>query len=609
MASWTPPPMPPMPTAQEEEAWRRRSTKRQSYTSQMTCGSMHNDPSRMSTANTEQDWRPISQISTTSTTGIREGRPPRRKPSKPEHDVYGDLHWHINPLNPRNWSKRKKWAHTLLAAAVTFTITLASSIVAPARQYLAARRDISSTVATLPFSIFVLALAFGPVISRCCNALFGRKIIYIVFVMLFAIFTLAAGLVNSVAGIIICRAIAGLLAGPALSQGGAMLAEIWAPEQRTGPMMFYDTTPLAGPVIGMVIGGYVRWEAKYDWTRYVVLFASAACIVPIVFISETSRPIIARRQREHTDTPPDRQSLRTDLFAPLRMLYSSPATLLLSLQSSYAFAILYASFVAFPGAFADAYSFGLQSQGLVFLSMLAGLAIGFLVLLLNHMLVYSRKVEQWQVQRAAEAEKARRTSARHRSAVSNFSRPNVKRNERTQSSTSMAPAHVSVSRPATSRSEASGLERNHALATAAADYLNRLEANKDNVVQSARIAAMLSSNIAFGELCVALEDSQLRFSKARLAQVLVDALPPSSEATPIPQRPALISSTSLHRSAAMAMIDEPAAEPSVPRLPRIRAAASEGQARSGPPAAWRLWPALPASLLSCPQPSSSSHGQ
>ncbi|KAK5687423.1 hypothetical protein LTS10_001561 [Elasticomyces elasticus] len=612
-SAWPPmPPMPPIPTEQEEEAWRRRSTKRQSYTSQMACGTIYKgsqtslqDPEK--SARPPRPPRPFSQISATSTVEISAGRPPRQKQSKPEHDVYGALHWEINARNPRNWTKRKKWAHTLVAAAVTFTITLASSIVAPAREILMADRDVSSTMATLPLALFLLGLTVGPFISRCSCAVTGRKVGYIFFVLLFAIFTLVSGLVNNVHGILVCRAFAGLLAGPALSQGCDMIAEMWTSENRTEALMFYYTSPFIGSVIGVVIGDYVRWHTKYDWTRYVVLFASAACMLPIVLISETSRNVIVRRQHHVSIMRAlDEAAVKTALCEPFLMMFSNPMALLLSIQSGYLMAVLYASFLAFPAIFKEAYAFSSGSQGLTFLSMIIGIALAYITLALHHGLVYTPRVEQWQAQRSAEIEKQRRTTARnsHRSVISNFSRPSIRPLPHDSAYT---PAQSTVSLSGTIGAARTGTpravdtDRTFSLAVAAAKYLNNLDANRKRPITTERIVAILNTNPAFGELCTALEAQKLRFDTIQLAKELADSLPRPST-TESAQQTALARSQSLHRSAAAAILNTPTAEaapPAVPRLPTYNSR-PEVQAQAPgarPPPSWHLWPALPAPVL------------
>ncbi|KAK3072350.1 hypothetical protein LTR53_007000 [Teratosphaeriaceae sp. CCFEE 6253] len=595
--TWTAPPIPPIPTEQEEEAWRRRSLKRQSYTSQISCGSIHNDTQSLVVDVEKAVLKPTSHISTTSTSRWQLPRPGR--------PVHGDLQWDVNTLNPKNWRRRKKWAHTLVAAAVTFTITLASSIVTPARQYLASGRDVSSTVATLPLSLFLLGLSLGPFIGRCCTTVFGRKIIYIIFVLLFAIFTLIAGLVDTIYGILICRAFAGLLAGPALSQGGGMIAEMWALEHRTEALLVCDAMFFVGPVVGVVIGGYIQWGEKYSWTRYVVLFASAACIVPIVLVSETSRKVIEWRQQRHSVTHvADERTVRTALLEPARLLYKRPAALVLSLQSGFVFALLYASFVAFPSAFANAHAFNTGSQSLTFLSMLIGIAVGSAILLLSHKLLYTPRVEQWQAHRAAEAEKARRTSARLvRRYTSRLPAPAPKRFDMSDKSASPPVSSRTMSRPV-SKGDAFGHERDNNLATAAAKYLNDLEANKDNQIEPRVIAQLLGTHPAFGDLCAALRELRAHFDTVQLAKALVDGLPPpatSNGSALLSSRGGLFRSTSLHRSAAAANANDgtarQASPPGVPRLPTYHTPAAEYEAQRGPPAKWRLYPALPASAL------------
>ena len=71
---WSPPPIPPIPTDQEEEAWRRRSSKRQSYTSQMAFRASQSSLHTTAAADVEKAPRPFSQVSMTSTVEVRGGR-------------------------------------------------------------------------------------------------------------------------------------------------------------------------------------------------------------------------------------------------------------------------------------------------------------------------------------------------------------------------------------------------------------------------------------------------------------------------------------------------------------------------------------------------------
>ncbi|KAK1045077.1 hypothetical protein LTR74_018211 [Friedmanniomyces endolithicus] len=565
---------------------------------------------RLEEADPEKATQPFSQVSSTSTTQARASRPPRREHSQPNNDAYSDLHWDINSLNPRNWSKRKKWAHTLVATLVTSTITLASSIIAPASSFLISTFDITALTASLPLSLFLLGLAFGPFLSRTCSAVFGRKVIYSVSVLLFAIFTLTCELVTTLPGLLIPRLLAGILAGPALTRGPAMIAEMWKPEDRTEPLMFYSVAPLLGPVVGMVVGGYVRWSERGSWTRFVVVFASAGCLGAVGFVSETSRRSIMRRERRGLRVAVgEGDGLGSVLVAPLRMVITRPAVLGLSLQSGYVFGTLYASFVALPRVFGEVYGFGIGSQGLVFLSMVVGIAAGYITLVLHHKLLCRPHAEHCEAQGRSEAEKAQRVSTwdTHSRVANGFSQPKDKSHVGNESSTTLA-AWRQDSRPA-SRDIATPTvvdkARNACLAVAAADYLNSIKLNRDALIRPEQISLILNTSPVFSDLCAALQSHHLHFDMVQLAKVLVDALPPprTSEGPATPKRAALIRSESPHRSAAAARLGEPTTASVLPPTPQHRTpytASTDSQTQPAPssaPLERRLWPGLPASIL------------
>ncbi|KAK5125927.1 hypothetical protein LTR85_011282 [Meristemomyces frigidus] len=613
--SWEAPPVPPIPSDKREESWRRRSNKRCSYTSQMSGRNTYAATQPLGADSEKKQTRPVSEVSTSTTMASRPAKRSSRGVTAPmEQDMHTDLHWDIDALNPRNWSSRRKWLNTMTAAAVTFTITLASSIVTPAQQEFHGDFNITSTEATLPFALFVLGLACGPSLSRPGSEVFGHKVIYMIFFPLFAIFTLATGLVHTSYGLIICRLFAGLFASPALSVGCSALLDIWKPEERTLPSMIYYGMPLLGPATGMLLGGFVTQHLNGRWTQYIVLFASAVCVAPVVFMSETAKAIIIRRKHGGSAwVPVSSATSNTALLESVRMLCTKPAVFLLSLCSSFNLAVLYATFAAFPNVFYETYAFDLGSQGLTFVSMIIGIMLASIFIVLHYAFIYGPRVARLQEDSAIEAEKvmaARRRTNRssHHSGVSNFSRPNYKRDT---SHTSLA---LSLKR-ITTRPRTPPIvdhDKNATLAVAAADYLNGLPANEGRRILPERVQLLLNKNPAYGELCAAIEGYQLKMDRIQFAKVLVDALPTAMTSTDSPgaanpHQSALARSKSLHRSAAAAALHAPAAPVAsasaeeswpFPAAPPQRSSYIEPRiATARVPHKWHLWPALPASIL------------
>jgi MFS transporter, DHA1 family, multidrug resistance protein len=69
-----------------------------------------------------------------------------------------------DPLNPLNWTVRKRVWATILLSLSTFVVTFASSVFSSALRVVAKEFNISNEVATLGTSLFVVGFALGPLV-------------------------------------------------------------------------------------------------------------------------------------------------------------------------------------------------------------------------------------------------------------------------------------------------------------------------------------------------------------------------------------------------------------------------------------------------------------
>ena len=69
-----------------------------------------------------------------------------------------------DPLNPLNWSIRKRVSATVLLSLTTFVVTFASSVFSSALRVVAVEFHVSNEVATLGISLFVVGFAVGPLV-------------------------------------------------------------------------------------------------------------------------------------------------------------------------------------------------------------------------------------------------------------------------------------------------------------------------------------------------------------------------------------------------------------------------------------------------------------
>lgn len=109
---------------------------------------------------------------------------------------------------------------------------------------------VSSTAATLPLSLYVLALGFGPVLGGPLSETIGRYPVYLIMLPLGALFTLGAGFTNSFAGLCILRFLAGFFWAPALAIATGSLSETFQPKTRGPASAVFILMPFLGTGLG-----------------------------------------------------------------------------------------------------------------------------------------------------------------------------------------------------------------------------------------------------------------------------------------------------------------------------------------------------------------------
>lgn len=118
--------------------------------------------------------------------------------------------------------------------------------------------DVSTTVATLGLSLYLLGIAFAPVTTPHLSEAFGRSIVYLISLPLFSVFILGAGLSQNFASLAVCRFFAGFFGGPCLVLIEGTFADVW-PASTTGT--YYAVLSLAsyvGAAAGMSLPPYLN---------------------------------------------------------------------------------------------------------------------------------------------------------------------------------------------------------------------------------------------------------------------------------------------------------------------------------------------------------------
>ncbi|OLN97197.1 Polyamine transporter 4-like protein 1 [Colletotrichum chlorophyti] len=312
--------------------------------------------------------------------------------------------WDSDPHNPINWPLWQKVRQIVMLSMAALTASLGTSIISPARAQLVEEFGVTTTQAIVPLSMYVFALGLGPVVGGPLSETVGRHPVYLVSLPLGGLFTLGVGLCHDFAGICVLRFFAGLCLSPSLAIGSGTINETFRPPERALPSTAYILMPFLGPGLGPIIGSFVVNRMGWRWTQWTLLFFIIAAIIPTLFAKETYHTVLKRRRAKQLGLPVERQPaagervqefLTIALTRPLRMLFTEPIVSFICLYVACEFATLFCFFAALPYVFGTVYGFGIEQQGLVFISIAVGSVLGCLTVLVCNALLYLPQTKKY----------------------------------------------------------------------------------------------------------------------------------------------------------------------------------------------------------------------
>ncbi|KAF9458414.1 MFS polyamine transporter [Collybia nuda] len=321
-----------------------------------------------------------------------------------------------DPLNPKNWPYRQKWAATFVVSSFTFISPISSSMVAPATTQIAQEFGVTSTVViAMMTSVFVLGYAVGPLVRSIeysnaqqangvekflgpLSEIYGRSRVLQLANLFYLVWNLAGGFARNKGEFIAFRFLAGIGGGAPLSIGGGVLGDTWKPEERGKAMAIYSLAPVLGPVIGPVCGAWIAERSTWRWVFWSTSIVDAAIqISGLFYLQETYAPLLlekkAKKIRETMDTekgqtiqvrtvfdPTDDSRrwkfiLGTALTRPFIIFAREPIIQLLGIYMAFMYGVFYLYLTTLPGIFEGTYHERTSIAGLHYISLGVGLTI------------------------------------------------------------------------------------------------------------------------------------------------------------------------------------------------------------------------------------------
>ncbi|PSR85890.1 major facilitator superfamily domain-containing protein [Coniella lustricola] len=307
-----------------------------------------------------------------------------------------------DPYRPINWSTHKKVSTTLLYGLVTMTATWASSSYSAGTDAIASQFNVSTEVAILGTTLFLLGFGLGPLLWAPLSEVYGRRAAVLTPMFIAICFSFATATAKDLQTVFITRFFGAFFASAPVTNTGGVLGDLYSPAHRGIAMAGYALAVVGGPTVGPIVSAavvqtpYLGWR----WTEYLTGILQAVVLVnAIIFIDESYPPVLlvakARRLRHDSGNyalhakfeewePSISELCRKFLIRPLQLL-CTPICLLMALYASFCYGILYMQLGAVPTIFGSLRGWNLLQSELPFLAICLGSITGAGINILNQL--------------------------------------------------------------------------------------------------------------------------------------------------------------------------------------------------------------------------------
>ncbi|KAJ5459416.1 hypothetical protein N7530_011360 [Penicillium desertorum] len=301
--------------------------------------------------------------------------------------------------NPHNWSNGKRAFVTILICLYTFVVYTTSAIYTSSTEGVMKEFGVSTLVATLGLSLYVLGYGTGPLVFSPLSEIpvIGRNPVYIITMFLFVIISIPTAFVGNFAGLMVLRFLQGFFGSPCLASGGASIGDMYSLMNLPFAMMAWVAAAYCGPALGPLLSGFAVPVKGWRWSLFESIWASAPVfILMFMFLPETSSATIllrraARLRKIHntnrfmSQSELDQRNMRVSdiavdaLIKPMEITIKDPAVLFVQVYTAIIYGIYYSFFEVFPLVYPVDYNMNLGQIGLVFLCVLVSCVIGIAV--------------------------------------------------------------------------------------------------------------------------------------------------------------------------------------------------------------------------------------
>ncbi|KAK7225106.1 hypothetical protein V2G26_013109 [Clonostachys chloroleuca] len=294
---------------------------------------------------------------------------------------------------PINWPTHKKVLTTLLYGMITMSATWASSSYSVGTELIAKEFHVSTQVATLGTTLYLLGFGLGPLLWAPLSEVFGRRLPVLTPMFIAICFSFATATAKDLQTIILTRFWGAFFASAPMTNTGGVLGDLFSPAWRGVALAGYSMAIVCGPALGPVISTIIAQQPSlgWRWTEYLTgILQAVILLIGVIFIDESYPPLLlvhkAQQLRHETGNwalhaqfeewqISFSQLARKFLIRPIQIL-CTPICLLMTLYASFVYGILYMQLGAIPIIFQEVRGWQPIPAALPFLSIIIGASMG-----------------------------------------------------------------------------------------------------------------------------------------------------------------------------------------------------------------------------------------
>ncbi|GAB7366165.1 hypothetical protein MBLNU230_g7727t1 [Neophaeotheca triangularis] len=295
-----------------------------------------------------------------------------------------------DPQNPHNWSTLVRTRATMLIACIGAVVGFASAIDSTALEPAAREFGVEPIVESLATGLYLISFGLGSLVAGPLSETFGRNPVYIVTLVLFMIFEIAAAVSPNVGAQLTFRFFAGLFGCTPLTCAGGSLSDLWTPLERVYAYPIFANAAFTGPLIGPVLGGFIVQSdvLSWRWVNWItVILAGLVTAAVVLFQPETHPPTLLFWKAQHLRTLTGdsryvseleiRQEtllhrLKRACYRPFLLTVREPIIILIALYLTIIYIVLFTFLDGYTHIFGETYGLSTGLTGLSFVGIIVG---------------------------------------------------------------------------------------------------------------------------------------------------------------------------------------------------------------------------------------------